>query len=137
MCPVADAADSGFVTANERAQKIRERLDALAISDREFEKRSGINRKAVRRAAAGEKVRGSTYTAVEAWLTRLERENGAGLPELPEGAAYVGDPAEEMVEVEIVGASGHRVVFKGPIRSIDALREAASKLLAEMPTPPE
>jgi transcriptional regulator with XRE-family HTH domain len=115
----------------ERAAKIQERLDALGISDREFAERSGIDRKALRRAANGESVRGSTYTAIETWLTRLERETGDLEPEpLPEGFEYVGDPAERFIAFE-VGEGRTRVVVKGPIRDADLLREQAAKLVEQ------
>lgn len=80
MYAVAGTAQSVRVTGNlERARKIQERLDALGISDREFQEQTKVDRKALRRAANGEKVRGSTYTAIETWLTRLESENGEGV----------------------------------------------------------
>lgn len=56
----------------ERATRIAERLAALGLSDREFEARTRIDRKALRRAANGEPVRSTTYTAIETWLDRIE-----------------------------------------------------------------
>jgi transcriptional regulator with XRE-family HTH domain len=126
MHAVADTADSAPVGNEERAQRIQSRLDALGISDREFAERTGIDRKALRRAASGEAVRPSTYTAIETWLGRLEREVGA--PELPEGFEYVGDPAESFIAFE-VGEGRAKIVVKGPIRDADLLREQAERLV--------
>lgn len=130
MHAVADEADSAPVGNIERAARIQARLEALGISDREFAERSGIDRKALRRAANGEGVRGSTYTAIETWLARLEREVGMDAPELPEGFEYVGDPAERFIAFE-VGEGLAKVVVKGPIRDADLLREQATKLVEQ------
>lgn len=130
MYAVADDAESGGVGNAERAEKIQARLSSLGISDREFEARSGVDRKALRRAANGESVRGSTYTAIETWLERLEREVGRDVPDLPEGFEYIGDPAEQFIAFE-VGEGPTRVVVKGPIKDADLIREQASKLVEE------
>lgn len=130
MYAVANAADSPSVGNTERAAKIQARLETLGISDREFSERTGIDRKALRRAANGEPVRGSTYTAVETWLTRLERETAIEPPDLPEGFEYVGDPAEQLIAFE-VGEGPTKVVVKGPIRDADLIREQATKLVEE------
>lgn len=130
MHAVADTADSLPVGNRERAGEIQSRLDALGISDREFAERSGIDRKALRRAANGESVRPSTYTAIETWLSRLEREVGMVPPELPGGFEYVGDPAQQFIVFE-VGEGPTRVVVKGPIKDADLLREQATKLVEQ------
>lgn len=128
MYALANGADSAPVGNTERAAKIRERLDALGISDREFAERTGIDRKALRRAANGESVRGSTYTAIETWLTRLERETGdLEVEPLPEGFEYVGDPSERFIAFEVKEA---RIVVKGPIQDADLLREQAERIAA-------
>lgn len=130
MYAVADTADSSLVGNRERSEKIQARLDELGISDREFAERSGVDRKALRRAANGEAVRPSTYTAIETWLDRLEREAGTDVPELPDGFEYVGDPAQQFITFE-VGEGPTRVVVKGPIRDADLLREQATKLVEQ------
>jgi transcriptional regulator with XRE-family HTH domain len=110
----------------ERAAKIQSRLDALGISDREFAERTGVDRKALRRAANGEAVRGSTYVAIETWLTRLERETGdVEVEELPEGFEYIGDPRQRFISFEVPDA---RIVVKGPIEDADLLREQAERI---------
>lgn len=130
MHALADEADSAHVGNTERAEKIRNRLQKLGISDREFAERTDIDRKALRRAANGEPVREVTYTAVETWLTRLEREAGAGAPALPEGFEYLGDPTEQLITFE-VGEGPTKVVVKGPISEPDLVRAQALKLVEE------
>ena len=49
MNAVAVAAQSGFVT-NDRGAEIQRRLDRLNLSDRDFERRTGVERKTLRRA---------------------------------------------------------------------------------------
>ena len=59
------AAKSPSVT-DDRGAVIQRRLDALGITDREFYARTGIDRKTLRRAVAGEEgTRASTYIAIE------------------------------------------------------------------------
>lgn len=130
MYAVTDVAQSGPVGSSERAQNIQDRLTALGISDREFAERSGVDRKALRRAANGEPARPSTYTAIETWLGRLEDEVGRGIPPLPEGASYLGDPQGRMVEVSIEGGDGERVVVKWPIEDVAGDPQAAADLIA-------
>jgi transcriptional regulator with XRE-family HTH domain len=133
MYAVADTAQSVGVGVSERARKIQERLDALGISDREFAERTGIDRKALRRAANGEAVRGSTYTAIETWLTKLEREVGEGLPP---GVVSVGDPADNLFAVEVYTPDGViQAIVKGPVKDADAIIEAAQKLMAKYGPP--
>lgn len=132
MYALADEANSPTVGNEERATGVQSRLEALGISDREFAERTGIDRKALRRAANGEAVRPSTYAGIESWLARLEHELGMDRPDLPEGARYVGDPADNLVEFTVEGNFGVRAVVKGPIRDLDALQAAVSRLIAGM-----
>lgn len=129
MYAVADEAQSGGVGNTERAAKIHERLEALGISDREFADRSGIDRKALRRAANGGPVRGTTYTAIETWLNTLEAEVGVGAPP---GARQIGDPADDLWEFTIENSDGLKAVVKGPIRDMDELQAFAQKLIRDM-----
>jgi len=130
MYAVTNEAQSGGVATPERAQKIQERLLALGISDREFHERSGIDRKALRRAANGEPVRPSTYTAIETWLHRLEIEAGIVEPDLPAGVTRVGDPSDDLFAVEVYTDVGVlQAVVKGQPKDADLIRETAQKLI--------
>lgn len=53
-------------------------------------------------------------------------------PELPPNVRPIGDPENELVEFRVSGAFGVQAVVRGPIRDIDALQAAVSKLIAGM-----
>lgn len=85
--------------------------------------------------------RSQTWAAIERaanWppgSARLVWE-GAEAPQvvLPEGARHLGDPSEDLVEFTVEGNFGVRAVVKGPVRDMDALQAAVSKLIAGMQT---
>lgn len=132
MHAVADAAQSTPVTDEDRGADIQRRLDRLGISDREFQARTGIDRKTLRRAVDGEeKVRASTYDAIEAGLDKLERLV-SGLPAAQ--ARPVGDPADDLIEVRLEGNFGVRAVVKGSAHDPAALKEIIAFVLREMNT---
>lgn len=111
------------VVSDERGEEIQQRLDALGISDREFYKRTGIDRKTLNRAIAGEGTRASTYIAIDAALTRLESMVGKrGAVEHP----------DDFVEFTVEGNFGVRAVVRGPVKDMDELQRAVSKLVREM-----
>lgn len=127
MHVVANEAESARVTGDaERAKAIRERMDRLGISAHEFERRTGVDRKAVGRAARGDSVRGSTYTAVETWLTKLEQENGEGVTLRRAEDA----PAIRLTFHDVYGIG--EIIAEGPPEERDALVEAVSKLLRDI-----
>lgn len=120
------------MTEPGRGAAIDERLKALGVSDREFEDQTGINRKTLRRAAANdEKVRASTYAAIEAALDKLERRAS---PDLGQPRS-IGDAGDDLVEFTIEGNFGVRAVVKGPIRDMEALQAAVAKLVRDMQGP--
>lgn len=53
-------------------------------------------------------------------------------PDLPPGVQAIGNPDDDLVEFRVSGAFGVQAVVKGPIRDIDALQAAVSKLIAGM-----
>lgn len=106
-----------------RGQAIQQRLDRLGISDREFHEQSGIDRKTLRRAVAGEeRVRASTYSAIEAALDRLEKRVR------PDVAV----PEAGLVTFELSGDFGVEVVVKGPVENLDELEASVERLLRRM-----
>lgn len=131
MHAVVGAAQSGGVTDAHRAEKIQQRLDRLGISDREFENKTGVDRKALRRAANGEPVRRSTYVAVETWLDRIEEEVGLDDEPLPDGVTRVGEPDQDLFAVEVYTPEGKMIaVFKGPVKDAEVVRREAAALIA-------
>jgi transcriptional regulator with XRE-family HTH domain len=127
-----DTAHLAVVTDSERGERIQERLDALKISDREFHEVTGIDRKTLRRAVAGnQSVRPNTYRTIEDWLDRLEkqRESFAGLKSQ---RGDVSDPGDDLIEFRLSGNFGVDVVVKGPMRDRGELEAAVTRLLREM-----
>lgn len=133
VCTGDDGADLPSVTGNEeRGAQIQARLDELGIKDREFYAKTGIDRKTLRRAVAGEeRVRDSTYDAINAALDRLEVSN-EGI-----GEAEVDPTNDDYVEFTVEGNFGVRAVVKGPVRDMDELQKAVAHLVREMRTSPE
>lgn len=124
MSNTLDRADWSVVTGEDRGAAIQGRIDRLGISDREFHERTGIDRKTLRRAINNDDaVRASTYGAIEAALTELER--------LVKGVP-AGDSEEHLVEFTVEGNFGVRAIVKGPISDMAALQEAAARLVAEI-----
>lgn len=94
-------------------------------------------RKAAEGAATLSEPRSPTWEAIEAaanWPPGTARRVWAGgeVGELPAGARRLGDPADDLVEFQIAGNFGVTAVVKGPVRDLDALQEAVSKLIAGM-----
>lgn len=128
------SADFSVVTSSggdpsDRGAAIKSRFDALGISEREWHNTTGIDRKTLNRAIRNEPgTRPSTYDAIESNLARLEGF-AAGKP----GAVRaIGDPDDDLVEFSVEGNFGVRAVVKGPVRDIEAMREAVAKLIADM-----
>jgi len=133
MYAIPDTAESAPVTDDDRGAQIQQRLDELGISDREFHEVTGIDRKTLRRAVDGqERVRPSTYAAIESALDKIE-QRVAGAPQ----QRPIGDPAQDLVEFTIEGNFGIRAVVKGPVRDMDALQAAVSKLVRDMQAHPQ
>lgn len=127
MHALTDTAESPLMGDGERGQRIQERLDALGISDREFHEETGIDRKTLRRAVVGEdRVRVSTYAAIESALDKLEARV-MGTPIVASD-----DPTSDLVEFVVEGNFGVRAIVKGPIRDMDALQTAVAKLVRDM-----
>ena len=136
MSRLAYAADLRPVTSSagddsDRGADIKRRFDALGLTDREWHRLTGIDRKTLNRAISNAPgVRPSTYTAVESYLDKLEA-HAQGTPT----ARAVGDPGDDLVEFTVEGHFGVRAVVKGPIRDIDKLQEAVGRLIAGMDRP--
>ena len=116
-----------LVTDSERGQRIQARLDALGMTARQFQERTGISRDTLRKAVAGEaSVRPNTYDLIESKLDQFERQ-AEGFEGL-KGQR----PEDDLIEFELSGNFGVRVVVKGPIRDQAALEESVARLIREM-----
>lgn len=110
---------------DDRGAAIQRRLDELGITDREFYARTGIDRKTLRRAVAGEEgTRASTYIAIESAIDKMEA-NVRGLP-------TTRAPEEDYVEFTVEGNFGVRAVVKGPVKDMEELQKAVTRLVREM-----
>lgn len=105
-----------------RGAAIAQRLSALGVSDRQFHERTGIDRKTLRRAIDGEeRVRSSTYHAIESALKELEAEREpATSPPAPRTVSFELQSGEVSVTVE------------GPITDVAALRQEVQALVHEL-----
>jgi hypothetical protein len=118
------------VMETDRGADIGRRVDALGITDREFHAKTGIDRKTLRRAIAGEaSVRGSTYGAIEAALDKLERS--------VQPARQIVPNEQGLVTFRLTGNFGVDVTVQGPVSDLDALEASVEKLLRGMRTSDE
>ena len=116
-----------LVTDSERGQRIQARLDALGMTARQFQERTSISRDTLRKAVAGEaSVRPNTYDLIESKLDQFERQ-AEGFEGL-KGQR----PEDDLIEFELSGNFGVRVVVKGPLRDQAALEESVARLIREM-----
>lgn len=124
--PTMTSADDGETTG----QEIQRRFDALGFSDREWHRKTGIDRKTLNRAMADDpKVRNATYTAILSELGKWEAVNAGKAVAV---ARPVGDPADDLMEISVEGNFGVRVVVKGAVRNADALHEFVRVTIADM-----
>lgn len=127
MTDVARSRAMGDVE-EDRGAAIRERVEALGISEREFAAESHIDRKTLRRAMESDPtVRPSTFGAIESALGRLEDHARARVSSRP-----IGDPSEDMIELEFEESPGRRVVIKGPAGNLDQMEASLARLIAAM-----
>lgn len=115
--------------SNEAGASVRARRIALGMSASALAKRAGVDRGRLAALEAGERVRDTTAAAVESTLSALEHETGM---DLPSQVAPIGDEADDLVEFVVEGNFGVRAVVKGPVRDMDAMQQAVSKIIAGM-----
>jgi transcriptional regulator with XRE-family HTH domain len=122
----ATAVATRFESVNTgRAESIRARRVSLGISAKELALRAGVDRGTLAALEAGEeRVRDSTFGAVERALDALEQEMGVEHPRKQNGTN-----GGDVVEFRVSGDFGVDVVVKGPVRDMDALEASVSRLL--------
>lgn len=123
MQAVADEAHLAAMNEETRGAAIQRRLEELGLSDREWHRETGIDRKTLNRAIAGESsVRASTYGAIESALDKLERRVRGGDIK-PEG---------DLVTFRLSGNFGVEVTVQGPVANVEELEAAVERLLRKM-----
>lgn len=120
----------GGVTEGEtRGHAATRRMTALGLNyttlGREAE---GLDRQTVRRALADSpQTDRGTWRRIEDALTRLEADTG-----LAGGPDAVMSTTEGLVEFEVTGDFGVRVVVKGPIGQTDELERSVARLIRDI-----
>ena len=112
-------AQSG-VMGNEGA-RIRARRDALGMDIAPLAKEIGVNRQTLAAIEDGQGYRQSTLTKILKGLDRLEAE--AGLTR-PTQSAEAG-----MIEFEVSGDFGVKVVVRGPVTDAQALEASVNRII--------
>ena len=111
----------------ETGKRVQARRLALGMSVKKLAELAGVDRGRLAKLEDGDpSIRPATLGAVESALRRLEHEMGM------DEVRPVGDPAEGLVEFTVRGNFGVSAVVKGPIRDLDKLQAAVSKLVKEM-----
>jgi hypothetical protein len=120
MLSSARFVDVDDVDRKKRGQALHDRRLALGIkSVNELYKQSGISRDAITAAEAGS-ASVATYERLEAWFARFEEETGSDEPAAPEIA---------MMEIEVSGDFGVKIVVRGPITDREALEQSARRII--------
>lgn len=126
---VGAVADEHGVPRRLSGEEFKRRRDALGLGRSELAARAGVDRSRVKMLEEDDpRLRDNTVGAIDRALSDLEREMGMNEP----GVVALGDPADDLVEFSVEGNFGVRAVVKGPVRDIDALREAVAKLISDM-----
>lgn len=119
--PTSHGADWPTVTG----ERFRERRERLNLTQQQVADEAGI--KTYDTVAAIEQGKGSPKTrrAVDDVLTRYEEEQGMHAPPVSRAEPH-------MIEIEVTGDFGVRVVVKGPVEDEAEVVEAAMKLVRGM-----
>lgn len=107
-----------------RGQAIKRRMEALGMGPADLAKEADLSRGAVYRVIADEDgVQNKTYSACERALDRVEYELGHGGPDA------VLSTEQGLIEFEVTGDFGVRVVVKGPMENALELEESVARLI--------
>lgn len=110
-----------------RGGAIKRRMEALGMGAGDLAQEAGISRGQVYRVFRDENnLREQSYTACERALERIEHEHGHGAPEA------VISTERGLIEFEVTGDFGVRVVVKGPIENADELEASVARLIRDI-----
>lgn len=114
-----------------RGQAIKRRMLRLGFNQSTFAEETKVDRGAIGRALRDQPGTSSfTYDRLEAALDRLEHEAGYGGPDA------VLSTEQGLIEFQVTGDFGVRVVVKGPIRNADVLEDQVARLIRDIRTAP-
>lgn len=108
----------------DKGHEIRERRERHKLTKSALARKVGIHRDTLTDIEAGAGYQDATMAKILEGLDELDEE--AGLVDQPESATAV---ELALVEFEVFGPIGVRVVVKGPIKDIEALERSVTKLV--------
>lgn len=114
-----------------RGQEISRRMRRLGLNQSEFSEESKVDRGAIGRALRDDpRTSEQTYARLEGCLERLEHEVGYGGPDV------VLSTEQGLMEFEVTGDFGVRVVVKGPVANAEELEASVARLIRDIRTNP-
>jgi hypothetical protein len=99
------------------------------MSLRQMSEHTGINRATLKNVEADGGARGTSVSAYRAALEKLEHETGMDMPDADESPNEM-----DLVEFQVAGNFGVRVVVKGPVRDRHELEETVMRLIERLQT---
>lgn len=105
---------------------VNRRRTAIGMSVSALAKRAGVDRGSLAALEEGRTVRDTTAAAVLRTLADLEHEMGMDVPEPPTAAQ------PSLMEFEVTGDFGVRVVVKGPVENAAELEASVARLIRDM-----
>lgn len=102
------------------------RRTAIGMSVSALAKKAGVDRGSLTALEEGRTVRDTTAAAIMRTLADLEHEMGMDVPEPTQSAQ------PHLIEIEVTGDFGVRVVVKGPVEDEAEIVAAAMKLVRGM-----
>ena len=119
---------SGPMTAEEGA-RLRARRERIGWDVKRLATEAGVHRTTLAALEAGEGSRGTTRAKVENALTEAEKE--MGLSELPTESSALPTLQAGLVEFEITGDFGVRVVARGPVENHEILAADVARIIRD------
>lgn len=125
LVPMTDEGETGH--EETRGEAIKRRMEAIGMNPGDLAGAADISRSLLYRVFRDEpNLREQSYTSLERTLDRIEFENGHGTPD-PVAPADHG-----LIEFEVTGDFGVRVVVKGPIENAAELEESVARLIKDI-----
>lgn len=106
------------VTTQARGAELRRRRETAGMTLVDLAGETGLARQTIARAEDGQGSR-ATYRQLETWFNRFDEETGANAPGASAG----------LIEFEVTGDFGVRVVVRGPIGSAEELERSVARIV--------
>jgi DNA-binding XRE family transcriptional regulator len=115
------------IDRDEIAERVRRARVEKGWSKEEAARKAGISAITWKRIEDGLNVHDGKLSAATRLLDEVEQIAPEGVVARP-----LGDPNDDLVEFTVEGNFGVRAVVKGPVRDMDAMQAAVSKLISGM-----